>query len=72
MLELSFGTSLTLTLKIMSFYQLLVSFLVEIWSDKSLILRFIGLIFCLAALHGLWSKTGGCRGRRLGSDLGVL
>ena len=50
MLELGFGNQSDFDLKIASLGPLLVWFLVEIWSDKSLILRFLGLIFCLAAL----------------------
>ena len=37
-------------LKVASLGPLLVWFLVEIWSDKSLIFKFCCLIFCLAAL----------------------
>ena len=50
MLELGFGNQSDFDLKIVSLGLLLVWFLVEIWSDKSLILRFLGLIVCLAAL----------------------
>ena len=50
MSELGFGNQSDFDLKIASLGPLLVCFLVEIWSDKSLILRFPGLIFCLAAL----------------------
>ena len=50
---LGFGNKSDFDLKIASFGPLLVRFLVEIWSDKSLILRFLGLIFCLAALDWL-------------------
>ena len=46
-----FGNKSDFHLKIASLGPLLVCFLVEIWSDKSLILRFFGLIFCLAALN---------------------
>ena len=53
MLELGFGKKSDFYLKIASLGPLLVWFLVEIWSDKSLILRFLGLIFCLAALNNL-------------------
>ena len=51
MSELGFGNQSDFDLKIVSLGLLLVLFLVEIWSDKSLILRFLGLIFCLAVLH---------------------
>ena len=50
---LGFGNKSDFDLKIGSFGPLLVCFSVEIWSDKSLILRFLGLIFCLAALDWL-------------------
>ena len=50
MSELGFGNQSDFDLKIVSLGLLLVLFLVEIWSDKSLIFRFLGLIFCLAAL----------------------
>ena len=50
MTELCFGNKSDFDLKIVSSGLLLVGFLVEIWSDKSLILRFLGPIFCLAAL----------------------
>ena len=53
MSELGFGNQSDFDLKIASSGPLLVLFLVEIWSDKSLILKFIGLIFCLAALQSL-------------------
>ena len=47
---LGFGKKSDFYIKIASLGPLLVRFLVEIWSDKSLILRFLGLIFCLVAL----------------------
>ena len=50
MSELSFWNKSDFDLKIACLGPLLVWFLVEIWSDKGLILRFLGLIFCLAAL----------------------
>ena len=50
MLELGFGNKSDFYLKKASLGLLLVCFLVEIWSDESLILRFLGLIFCWAAL----------------------
>ena len=50
MSELGFGNKSDFDLKIASLGLLLVWFLVEIWSDKSLILRLLGLIFFLAAL----------------------
>ena len=50
MSELGFGNQSDFDLKIASLGPLLVWFLVEIWSDKSLILRLLGLIFYLAAL----------------------
>ena len=53
MSKLGFGNESDLDLKIVSLGELLVRFLVEIWSDKSLILRFLGLIFCLAALRSI-------------------
>ena len=52
MSELGFGNMSDFELKIVSLGPLLVWFLVEIWSHKSLILRFPGLIFSLAALDG--------------------
>ena len=52
MLGLGFGNKSDFDLK-SSFGPLLVWFSVEIWSDESLILRFLGLIFCLAALDWL-------------------
>ena len=57
MSELGFGNQSDFDLKIVSLSPLLVCFLVEIWSDKSLILRFLGLIFCLAALLQAYSNT---------------
>ena len=51
MSELGFGNQSDFDLKISSLGPLLVQFLVETWSDKSLILKFLGLIFCLAALQ---------------------
>ena len=57
MSELGFGNNSDFYLKIESLGPLLVRFLIEIWSDKSLILRFIGLIFCLAALPP-WKVIG--------------
>ena len=53
MSEFGFGNQPDFDLKIASFGPLLVWFLVEIWYDKSLILRFLGLIFCLTALECL-------------------
>ena len=50
MSELGFRNKSDFDLKIASLGPLLVWFLVEIWSDKSLIFRFIGPSFCLAAL----------------------
>ena len=50
MSESGFGNKSDFYLKIASLGLLLVRFLVEIWSDKILILKFLGLIFCLAAL----------------------
>ena len=49
--ELWFGKKSDFDIKIASLGLPLVPFLVEIWSDKSLILKFLGLIFCLAALQ---------------------
>ena len=49
MSKLGFGNQSDFDLQIASLGPLLV-FLLEIWSDKSLNLRFHGLIFCLAAL----------------------
>ena len=49
--ELGFGKKSDFDLKTASLGPLLVQFLVEIWSDKSLILTFLGLIFCLTALQ---------------------
>ena len=49
--ELGFGKKSDFDLKIASLGPPLVRFLVEIWSDKSLILKFLSLIFCLAALQ---------------------
>ena len=51
MAELSFYNKSDFDLKIACLGPLLVCFLEEIWSDKSLILRCLGLIFCLAALR---------------------
>ena len=51
MSELGFRNKSDFDLKIASLGPLLVWFLVEMWSDKSLILRYLGLIFCLAALE---------------------
>ena len=48
MLELGFWKKSDFDLKIASLGPLLIGFLVKIGSDKSLILRFIGPIFCLA------------------------
>ena len=56
MSELGFGNQSDFDLKFASLGPLLVWFLVEIWSDKSLILRFLGLIFCLVAL-GMVSRN---------------
>jgi hypothetical protein len=56
MLELTFLNKSDFDLKIASLGSLLVRFLVEIWSDKSLILRFQGLIFCLVALEKVVRK----------------
>ena len=56
MSELCFGNKSDFELKIASLGPLLVWLLVEIWSDKRLILRFLGLIFCLAALQRIVSK----------------
>ena len=50
MSELGFRNQSDFDLKIASLGPLLVWFLVKIWSDKNLILRFLGLIVCLAAL----------------------
>ena len=50
MSDLGLGNLSDFDLKIASLGPLLVRFLVEIWSDISQILRFLGLIFCLAAL----------------------
>ena len=50
MLKRNFWNKSDFDLKMANFGPLLVWFLVEIWSDKSLILTFLGLIFCLAAL----------------------
>jgi hypothetical protein len=50
MLELGFGNKSDFDFKIASLGPLLVRFFVEIWSDKSPIFGFLGLIFCLAAL----------------------
>ena len=50
MFEIDFVNKSDFNLKIASSGPLLVWFLVEIWSDESLILRFLGLTFCLAAL----------------------
>ena len=53
MSELCFWNKSDFELKIASLGPLLVWLLVEIWSDKSQILKFLGLIFCLAALLSL-------------------
>ena len=50
MSELGFGNKSDFDVKIASLGPLLVCFLVEIWSDKSLIWGFLNPIFCLAAL----------------------
>ena len=50
MSKISFWNKSDFDLKMASSGPLLVQFLVEIWSDKSLILRLLGLIFYLAAL----------------------
>ena len=50
MSESGFWNKSDYDLKIASLGPLLVWFLVEVWSDKCLIWRFLGLIFCLAAL----------------------
>jgi hypothetical protein len=55
--ELGFGKKSDFDLKIASLGPLLVRFLVEIWSDHSQILKFLGLIFCLAALLCSASST---------------
>ena len=60
MLELSFYNKSDFDLKIASSGPLLVWFLVEMWSDKSLILRFLGLIFCLAALCSALFTASSC------------
>ena len=52
MSKLTFGNQSDFDFKIESLGPLLVWFLVEIWSDKSLILKFLGLIFYLAAVLG--------------------
>ena len=76
MSELGFGNKSDFYLKIASLGLLLVWFLVEIWSDKSLILRFLGLIFCLVALerecHGvkieLWTGAQGIQTPKLNAS----
>ena len=69
MSELGFGNQSDFELKVGSLGPLLVGFLLEIWSDKSLILKFLGLNVYLAALNMRQLKKKGAQTKNFNKQI---